>query len=84
MTEYEKLLALPQVIAHRAYFDELAELARAAVDAANKLPNPYDAEAQVDAVLDQLPPPAAVHPLWPVHSSALRSAATCTSRPRPG
>ena len=49
------------VIANKAYFDELAELARAAVDAAAKLPSPYDTEAQADAVVDQLPPPAVVH-----------------------
>ena len=63
MTEYARLLTLPVVIANKAYFNELAELARATVDAAAKLPNPYDTEAQIDAVLDQLPPPAAVHPL---------------------
>ena len=63
MTGYARLMALPQVIANKAYFDELAELARAAVDAAAKLPSPYDTEAQADAVVDQLPPPVAVHPV---------------------
>ena len=63
MTGYARLLALPQVIANKAYFDELAQLARAAVDAAADLPDPYDTEAQADAVVDQMPPPAAVHPI---------------------
>ena len=53
---YARLLARPEVIANRAYFNQLAEQAWAVVGA-----DPYDTEAQADAVLDQCPPPAGVH-----------------------